>query len=163
MRTLALVPALFASCVFGQNGIIVTVAGNGTYGPSGVGGPAVNAGFSPAGLCVDKSDNLYIADIYNNRVLEVDAVSGILTLVAGNGTASSAGDYGPATQASLNRPFGVTVDSTGNIFISEQLGSRVRRIDAVTQIITTVAGNGVAAFAGDGAVALRSRRHNQVL
>ncbi|HEV3202381.1 MAG TPA: Ig-like domain repeat protein [Bryobacteraceae bacterium] len=155
MRTLAAVIALsFVPALLAQNGLIVSVAGNGTTGTSGIGGPAVNAPSSPLGICIDHADNLYIAEPGNNRVLKVDGITGILTLVAGNGAASSAGDNGPAIQASLNRPYGVAADVAGNLFISEFSGNRVRRVDAATGIITTVAGNGTAGFAGDGGPAV---------
>jgi hypothetical protein len=151
---LSLTPALF-----GQNGLIVTVAGSGITGTSGVGGPAVNAAISGGSICVDSADNFYIADRGNNRVVKVDAPTGILTLVAGNGIASSAGDLGPATQASLNAPFGIAMDTAGNLFISEFMGNRVRRVDAATGIITTMAGNGVAGWAGDGGPAVNGSLH----
>lgn len=135
--------------LLGQNGVIVTVAGNGSAGTSGVGGPAVDASVYPGAICVDASNNIYITDNENNRVVKIDA-SGILTLIAGNGVASSAGDNGPATQASLNGPAGIAVDKDGNLYISEALGNRVRRVDLSSGIITTLAGNGTASYAGDG-------------
>ena len=102
MRTLAAVIALsFAPALFAQNGLIVTVAGNGTTGTSGIGGLAVNAPTSGGVICVDSADNFYIAERGNNRVLRVDGATGILTLAAGNGAPTSAGDNGPATQARL--------------------------------------------------------------
>ena len=155
MRTLTAVIVLsLTPALFGQNGLIVTVAGNGTTGTSGIGGLAINAPTSGGVICVDSADNFYIAERGNNRVLRVDGVTGILTLAAGNGAPSSAGDNGPATQASLNGPIGVAVDVAGNLFISEFMGNRVRRVDKVTGIITTVAGTGTSGFGGDGGPAL---------
>ena len=149
LKSSILVALSMASALFGQNGLLVTIAGNGTSGTSGVGGPAVNAAVTGGAICADASGNLYIVDGANNRVVKVDT-NGILTLVAGNGAASSAGDLGPATQASLNAPSGVAVDSAGDLFIAEAMGNRVRAVNLATGMIMTVAGNGVAGWAGDG-------------
>ena len=133
-------------------GIITTVAGNGTAGFAGDGGPATSASlFNPRGVTVDASGNLFIADYNNNnsRIRRVDAATGIITTVAGNGTASFAGDNGPATSASLRAPSAVALDGGGHLFIADSANHRIRRVDAATGIITTVAGNGTAAFAGD--------------
>src|SRR6266481_6728512 len=135
MHKLAIVITLsFAPALVGQNGVLVTVAGNGTTGTSGVGGPSVNAALTGGAICVDRFDNIYVADKSNNRVVKIDT-AGILTLLAGNGTAASAGDNGPATQASLNGPSGVAVDSAGDVFIAEANGNRVRIINPATGII----------------------------
>ncbi|HTS64549.1 MAG TPA: Ig-like domain repeat protein [Candidatus Acidoferrales bacterium] len=149
-----LVALLLASALPAQTGLINTVAGNGTAGTGGIGGPAVNAQIGGGPVWVDGSDNLYIADGY--RVVRVDAASGIVTLVAGNGSAGSSGDGGLATLASLNATRGLAMDAAGNIFVAEMMGQRVRRIDAQTGIITTVAGNGTAAFSGDGGPAVNA-------
>jgi len=138
--------------VDGATGIITTVAGNGTFGFSGDGGPATNAQLAfPDGIAIDHSGNLFIVDTRNNRVRRVDAVTGIITTVAGNGSAAFSGDGGPATTASLNFSLGgVAVDGSGNLFIADAGNNRVRRVDAATGIITTVAGNGTFSFSGDG-------------
>lgn len=157
MRKLAIVAALsFAPALVGQNGVLVTVAGNGTTGTSGIGGPAVNAPLTGGAICADRFDNLYVADPSHNRVVKIDGTSGILTLVAGNGMAASSGDGGPAMQASLNNPSGLAVDSAGDLFIAEGNGNRVRIIDPATGFIYTVAGNGVAGFSGDGGPAVNA-------
>jgi hypothetical protein len=157
MRKLAILVALsFAPALVGQNGVLVTVAGNGTTGSSGVGGPAVNAPLLGGAICVDRFDNIYVTDPSNNRVVKIDGNSGILTLLAGNGTAASAGDGGPATQASLNNPIGVAVDSAGDVFVAESNGNRVRAIDPASGFIYTVVGNGVAGFGGDGGPAVNA-------
>ena len=128
------------------NGIISTVAGNGTDGASGDGGPATRASVgNPSAVAVDGDGVLYIAQ--RGRIRKVDR-DGVISTVAGNGTAGFTGDGGPATSASLDRPVAVAVDGSGNIYIAE-MGHRVRRVDA-GGIITTVAGNGTAGFAGDG-------------
>jgi sugar lactone lactonase YvrE len=110
------------------NGIITTVAGNGNYGFSGDGGAATNAELTDAfGVAVDNSGNLFIADCENNRIREV-TTSGIITTVAGYGTQAFFGDGGYATSAGLNNPFGVAVDSGGNLFIADQGNKRIRKV-----------------------------------
>ena len=89
-------------------------------------------------MAVDAHGNLFIADGNNFRIRRVDAVSGIITTVAGDGDFGDSGDGGPATAAGIRQPYGVAVDALGNLFISA--GPEVRRVDAVTGIITTVAG-----------------------
>jgi sugar lactone lactonase YvrE len=135
-------------------GIITTVAGDGSWGFSGDGGPATSAGlYLIEGVAVDASGNLFIADNQNARIRRVDAVTGIITTVAGNGTWGYSGDGGLATSASLNLPMGVAVDVRGNLLIADEGNSRVRRVDAVTGIITTVAGDGNWGYSGDGGLA----------
>src|SRR5207253_1800358 len=107
----------------------------------------------------DGSGNLFIADYGNNRIRRMDAVSGLITTVAGDGVAGFSGDGGPATSASLNTPWGVAVDGSGNLFIADRSNHRIRRVDAVSGIITTVAGNGVAGFSGDGGPAVGASLH----
>jgi sugar lactone lactonase YvrE len=132
-------------------GVITTVAGNGLEGYSGDGGPATGAAVDlPSGVAVDAAGNLFIADQANQRVRRVDAATGVITTVAGTGTPTDGGDGGPATGASLRNPAGVTVDAAGNLFIADRGNSRVRRVDAATGVITTVAGTGVAGYGGDG-------------
>ena len=134
-----------------SSGLIRTVAGNGSAAFSGDGGPASLAGLnSPQGLARDAAGNLYIADQNNNRVREVDASSGLIRTVAGNGSAAFSGDGGPATSAGLDGPAGVAVDSAGNLFISDTGNNRVREVLAGSGAIVTVAGDGTASFGGDG-------------
>jgi sugar lactone lactonase YvrE len=129
--------------------VITTVAGNGTGGFVGDGGPATSAQLNfPSGVFVDSAGNLFIADEFNNRVRKVD-ITGNITTVAGNGTGGFAGDNGPATSAQLSSPNGVFVDSAGSLFIADSSNNRIRKVDA-NGIITTVAGNGTRGFAGDG-------------
>jgi sugar lactone lactonase YvrE len=130
-------------------GFITTVAGNGTAGYNGDNILATSAGMRPFGVALDDAGNLFIADSYNYRIRRVDAVTGFITTVAGNGTAAYSGDDGPATMASLNVPQKVTVDSAGNLFIADSNNYRVRRVDAVTQTITTAAGTRTQGFSGD--------------
>lgn len=127
-------------------GNISTYAGGGTSNP-GDGGPAIGAVLSfwsgfPAGLALDGDGNLFIGDNQHLRVRRVDAATGIITTVAGNGSCCSGGDGGPATSARLNIPFGgLAIDGGGDLFIADSDSLRVRRVDAATQIITTYAGS----------------------
>ncbi|MCC6131478.1 MAG: hypothetical protein IT186_16290, partial [Acidobacteria bacterium] len=137
-------------------GIITTVAGKmGTMGFAGDGGPATAALFSsPSGIAVDRSGNVFVADSTNYRVRKIDAETGVIRTVAGNGTRGTTGDGGPATQAMLDYPTSVLVDSSGNLFIAAE---RVRRVAAATGVISTVPGTeglSVSALAFDGASGL---------
>jgi uncharacterized protein (TIGR03437 family) len=130
-------------------GRIDTVAGNGTQGFSGDGGPAVSAQLNnPLGVAVDTAGNLYIADTDNNRIRKV-ATNGTITTIAGNGNASFFGDETPALQASVHAPEGLVVAPDGTIYIADTLNQRVRRL-APNGVIHTLAGNGNMAFSGDG-------------
>jgi sugar lactone lactonase YvrE len=138
-------------------GIITTVAGNGTQGYSGDGGAAISSELDePDGVAVDASGNLYIADLANNRIRKVAVGTGIISTVAGNGTAGYSGDGGAATSAELNYPYGVAVDASGNLYIADTFSSRIRMVSAATGIITTVAGNGTRGYSGDGGAATSS-------
>jgi sugar lactone lactonase YvrE len=133
--------------VAAATGIITTVAGGGSPSDGlGDGGPATGADLSPSGVAVDAAGNLYIADSGSNRIRVVNA-AGIITTAAGNGEAGFSGDGGPATSAEIHSPMGVTVDAAGNLFIADMNNGRIRRVDAATGIITTVAGT---AWACDG-------------
>ena len=136
--------------VAAATGIITTVAGNGTTGFSGDNGAASSASInSPYGVAVDSVGNLYIADSFNYRIRKVAAATGIITTVAGNGTRGFSGDNGSATSASIDSPYGVAVDSVGNLYIADSFNYRIRKVAAATGIITTVAGNGTRGFSGD--------------
>ena len=134
-----------------STGVITTVAGKGGWGYDGDGGPATAAQLNgPETVAFDAAGNIFIADLGNDRVREVNFSTGIITTVAGNGTAGFSGDGGPATAAELYRPSGVAVDAAGNLFIADRNNNRIRRVDLSTGIITTVAGNGAAGCTGDG-------------
>jgi trimeric autotransporter adhesin len=130
-----------------SDGKMVTVAGKGSYGFSGDGGPAISASLSTVkAAAFDAGGNLYIADQGNHRIRKVAASDGKISTVAGNGTGTFAGDGGAATAASLNQPAGVVVDGAGNIYIADLGNQRIRKVAAVDGKISTVAGTGVAGF-----------------
>jgi sugar lactone lactonase YvrE len=144
------------------NGVISTYAGTGISGYSGDGGPATSAMVSyPVGVALDSSGAVVFADFGNNRVRRIDS-SGKISTIAGNGTAGSSGDGGPATSASLHGPIWLAYDSTGNLYFSDILNNEVRKVDT-TGTITRFAGNvSTPGFCGDGGPAtsacLRSPR-----
>ncbi len=138
------------------SGTISRVAGNGASGFSGDGGPATSASLNhPVSFTTDAAGNLYIADTHNHRIRRVLASSGVITTVAGDGTAGFSGDGGPATAARLSYPHDVAVDGVGNLYVADTGNQRIRRITPAG-IISTVAGSGVAAFSGDGAPAINA-------
>jgi sugar lactone lactonase YvrE len=133
------------------SGTITTIAGYGVGAYGGDGGSATAAAIDlPMGVAVDSAGDVYIADTGNNRVREISATSGIITTIAGNGTAGYSGE-GTATAVELNQPIGVAFDAAGNLYIADQGNNRVRKVTGTT--ISTVAGTGVSGFSGDGASA----------
>ena len=148
-----------------QNGVLTRVAGNSRYGYSGDGGPATSAqlavsclylicGSGPNGLAIDDAGNLFVADTGNNRIRRITP-DGIITTVAGIGTAGFSGDGGPAVSAQLNAPASVAVDRTGNLFIADTSNLRIRMV-STSGIITTVGGNGTGGPLGDGGPATQA-------
>ncbi len=124
-------------------GIITLFAGTGVTGSGGDGGPATSASLHwPFAAAVDKSDNLYIADTYNDRVRMVSRVTGIITTFAGTGTGGDSGDGGAATSTALLQPIGLAVDSSDNVYIVDKQNYRIRMVNRATGIITTFAGGG---------------------
>jgi uncharacterized protein (TIGR03437 family) len=131
------------------NGTINTIAGTGSFGFQGDGGPGYQAYISDVhGLAVDAKFNVYIADTYNARIRIVNS-SGVINTFAGNGTYGYTGDGGPATSAELFQPAGVAVDSSGNVYIADYGNYTVRKVDTKGNI-TTIAGTGVWGYSGDG-------------
>jgi sugar lactone lactonase YvrE len=134
------------------NGIITSIAGTGICAYSGDKGPAQSAKLDlPQGIAFNSQQALLIADS-NNHVIRKIASSGIVTTIAGNGTAGYSGDGGPALQASLYYPTAVAADSSGNIYIADSSNAGIRKVDP-SGIIRTVAGNQVPGFSGDGGLA----------
>jgi hypothetical protein len=148
--------------VTAATGIITTVAGNGSFGYSGDNGAATSAKLqNPTGVAVDSAGNLYIADEYNHRIRKVTAGTGIITTVAGTSTGGyvTAQDGGAATSAELYYPNGIAVDGAGNLYIADSSNNRIRKVTAVTGIITTVAGNGTGGYSGDTGAATSAELH----
>jgi len=126
---------------FDPNGILTVVAGNGTPGSSGDGGPAVSASLSePRGLAIDSAGNLFIADSASSVIRKVTP-DGVITTIAGTGKPGYSGDGAPAPSAQLNGPEGLALDSAGNVYNADAGNHRIRKI-ATDGIITTVAGDG---------------------
>lgn len=145
------------SVTYPQDGYIVTIAGNGHAGWTGDGQEASDSSVSvndPSGLAIDGAGNLYIADTGNNVIRRIDAATGIITTVAGNGTAADSGDNGPATSASLNAPAGVSVDAVGNLYIADTANQKIRAICAKGTAslygVSCGAAGDVISLAGDG-------------
>ncbi|MBI5427835.1 MAG: SMP-30/gluconolactonase/LRE family protein [Nitrospinae bacterium] len=136
-------------------GTVTTVAGNGTAGFSGDGGPAVEASLNlPSGVAVDDKGTLYISDRSNNRIRTVDP-KGIIQTFAGSGVAGFLGDAGQAKLAQLDKPFGIALDKKRNLYIADRNNNRVRKVDA-NGAITTVAGDGGFFFMGDNGPAYKA-------
>src|SRR6185369_7788608 len=111
---------------------------------------------SPEAVALDDDGDLYIADTQNHRVRRVDADTGIITPVAGNGTAGDSGDGGPATAASLDQPRGVAIDAAGRVFIADTNNHRIRRVD-LSGNIQTIAGTGDTGYSGDNGPATAAK------
>jgi subtilase family serine protease/sugar lactone lactonase YvrE len=147
------------------SGDIGTVAGNGAGSFSGDTRSATNAAlYYPEGVALDSAGNLYIADMGNNRIRMVSALTGDISTVAGgattvcSGASDSLGDGCAATSAKLNHPYNVALDSAGNLYIADYGDNVIRKVTApiATGIISTVAGNGTAGYGGDGGAATAS-------
>ena len=139
-------------------GTISTIAGTGEWGYSGDDGPATQARLgNPQGVAADGAGNLYISDFRNNRIRKVDAVTGTISTIAGTGEWGYGGDGGPATQAQLGYPEGVAVDGAGNLYISDSRNNRIRKVDAATGTISTIAGTGEWGYSGDGGPATQAQ------
>jgi Secretion system C-terminal sorting domain/Bacterial Ig domain len=144
--------------VDGVTGIITTLAGTGTAGSTGDGGPASAALLSgPRGVAVDAAGNVFFADAGNNKIRMVTISTGIITTVAGNGTAGYTSDGVVATTTKINSPRGVWVDASENVYFADYSNNRIRMVSSATGIIYTVAGNGTAGYTADGVVATTTK------
>ncbi|HSY75612.1 MAG TPA: hypothetical protein VK890_02075, partial [Bacteroidia bacterium] len=130
------------------SGVINTVAGNGTAGYFDSVSPLLGELNNPTGVAVDASGNIYIADENNNRIRKVSVITLLISTIAGNGTAGYGGDGAAASGAILNNPIGITLDASGNFYIADEGNYRIRKINTAG-VINTIAGNGVAGYAGD--------------
>ena len=134
-----------------QQGIIQTVLGNGEEGWEGDGGPALEAACQLPYACeFDSQGNMIVCMGRQHRIRRVDARTGIISLVAGNGEPGYAGDGGPALDAVMNQPYGLAVDLNGDIYFAQRFDPAVRKIDGSTGVISTIAGTGEFGYSGDG-------------
>jgi trimeric autotransporter adhesin len=165
LTRIKIISILFICCFFvlvpGSHAqTIFTVAGSGekmsTVGYWGDGGLAINASTPYTDdVCIDEAGNLYLTCV--NSIRRVDAATGIISIVAGNGTPMDSGDSGLAVNAGMRSPDGLCLDKKGNLYVTEYLGHTVRKINLLTGIITTVAGNGTQGFSGDDGPAVTAQ------
>jgi DNA-binding beta-propeller fold protein YncE len=154
-RTLGLLLCLASAPAFAAH--IKTIAGTGSPGAAKDGTESSGAPLNnPYGLTIGPDGALYVCEVDNNRVVRLDLKRGRLSVVAGNGTKGYSGDGGPAVAASLEQPYEIRFDKSGNMFFVEMKNHVVRRVDAKTKIITTVAGTGKPGFSGDGGPAAKA-------
>jgi hypothetical protein len=153
-----------------STGIITTIGGTGAHGFSGDGGPATDAQFlAPEAVFADTAGNIYVADAGNSRIRKIVLSTGIVTNVVGSGPTGltgggDGGDGGPATNAEINGPSGVCLDNFGNIYIADYSNNKIKKVNVVTGIITTVAGigpmgytGGFVGYSGDGGLAINAQ------
>ncbi len=135
-----------------------TLAGTGESGATGDGGPATAAQVgNPYGLTLGPDGALYVCEIDTERIRRIDMAEGTISTVAGTGKVGYSGDGGPAREAMLNDPYEVRFDASGNMYFVEMLNAVVRRVDASTGVISTVAGTGERGFSGDGGPAIKAQ------
>lgn len=139
-------------------GKIQTIVGTGKEGYAGDGGPAIECLIGESyGCAFDAYDNLYICDGRNHTVRRIDKNTQIITTVAGTGESGYSGDGGLATQATMNNIYSLTLDANGDIYIVDRFNAAIRKVDAVTRIITTVAGTGQSGYSGDGGLGTQAK------
>lgn len=152
MRSITFAAVVLISLVAAVHGqTISSPAGTGEKGYSGDGGSAKAAKLAdPFDVALDKVGNLYFSDTSNHCIRRVDVKTGVLTTVAGTGKKGYSGDGGPAIEATLFEPYGLELDGDGNLFIVDRLNYCIRRVDAKTGMISTIAGTGKKGYSGDG-------------
>jgi sugar lactone lactonase YvrE len=155
-RSVVLSFVLFSLAAYGKE--VRTLAGNGQAGYAGDGAAAVKSQINnPYGLVVGPDGALYVCEIGNHVIRRIDLKKGSISTVAGNGKKGYSGDGGPATSASLNEPYEIRFDRQGNMFFAEMQNHLIRRVDAKTKLISTVAGTGQPGFSGDGGPAAKAQ------
>jgi streptogramin lyase len=155
--TLLCLMLVSCSCVL-SGGEVVTLAGNGTSAHTGDGGLAKDATCGgPFGLVIGSDESLYVCETTTHVIRRIDLKSGKISTVAGSGEKGYTGDGGPALNAKLNEPYEIRFDADGNMFFVEMVNNIVRRVDAKTGIISTVAGTGEPGFSGDGGPAVQAK------
>ena len=143
---------------FAQTNIINTIAGKDSSGYSGDGGLATNAKlYAPYAIAIDVTDNIYVVDGYNHAIRKIASATNIITTIAGNGIAGFSGDDSLAKDAKLFAPEGICIDKNGDIYISDGLNYRLRKINVSTGIISTIAGNGLDGYVGDNGLATEAQ------
>jgi DNA-binding beta-propeller fold protein YncE len=157
MKGFTAVVWLGVGLVLGGSERVQRVVGTGEQGFGGDGGPAIEARLDqPFDVAFDPGGNLVLSDTFNHRIRRVDARTGVITTIAGDGTKGFGGDGGRAVEARLDEPYGVAVDGAGHVYFADRLNRRVRRIDAGTGVITTVAGDGSERDGRDGGLAVET-------
>lgn len=140
-----------------EKGTITTMAGTGESGHDGDGGPASSARLNEPFMCVfDRQGNLYVAEAMNHCIRRIDGDNHVITTVAGTGELGYSGDGGPATQATLNQPYALDIADNGDLYIVDRLNAVIRKVDAASGVISTVAGTGTPGPSGDGVAATRA-------
>ncbi len=150
-----MVGLLCSITAYAAQGDIITIAGTNLANTTTTEGQLANITQigSPEGIALDAQGNIYFADFTNNQIKKVDRQTGILSIVAGTGTAGYSGDGGVATLALLNKPTGIAFSNTGELYVSDYYNNVVRKINLGSGIITSVVGTGTPGFSGDGGVA----------
>ena len=153
----ALLAALHLSPSLAPAATVSTFAGIGKAGASGDGGPATQATLNnPFGVVRGPDGAIWFCE-YDGHTVRRVGKEGVITTVVGTGKAGYSGDGGPATKATLNRPHEIRFDAAGHLFIADMANHAIRRVDAKSGLITTLAGTGTGGFSGDGGPAAQAQ------